>query len=322
MIPELKLEIATGDQKVARDRLTHREWGKLLTIEQYLERERALRDRPWARAGMTTWLLRDSRGQVLSSCETFQMNSRVNRDGLSRTGNTYGVASVFTEPALRGSGHAARMIGLLNERIPANDPDAQAIILYSEIGETLYERNGYQLRDSWERVFHPIPRERPGPYGLRLLKEAELLDHYSGLKAPPHDFCIWPSASQLDWHFAREAVYSKLLLQARPEFSGAALEDSAIGWIVDFKSGGLQILFLHAQSPARAAALLAEACHAAAALNLKEIRAWENEEFQEWNELPVPGSRRHLDGYLAMIRPLAAEADAKNWKLVSRATWI
>ena len=57
---------------------------------------------------MTTWLYVDE-GQVLSSCETFRMDSFL--DGVR--GSSFGVASVYTEPALRGRGYAGEMMQVL-----------------------------------------------------------------------------------------------------------------------------------------------------------------------------------------------------------------
>src|SRR4051812_33318121 len=100
------ISITNEEMKRDRDRQTHAEWGKALTVEQYLEREQRLRSHPWSRATMTTWFWVDHNGAVLASCETFRMNSSV--DGSA--GHSYAVASVFTEPSLRGRGHAGRMM--------------------------------------------------------------------------------------------------------------------------------------------------------------------------------------------------------------------
>ena len=71
----MRLTKATAAQKIERDRLAHAEWGQRLSVEQFLEREARLRAHAFSREGMTTWLLVDERSAVLSSCETFRMES-------------------------------------------------------------------------------------------------------------------------------------------------------------------------------------------------------------------------------------------------------
>ena len=318
----MKLEAASSEEKVARDRLTHREWGKNLSIDQYLVREQTLGARPWAQDGMTTWLLRDEQNTILASCETYKMNSCTNSNGRSQKGHTYGVASVFTEPSLRGHGYAGETMSRLNEKLRETDPLAQAIILYSEIGDSLYKRSGYEPCDSWGRFFKAESRRKPRPSGLRLLTEAELYSHHDKLQPPSHPFCIWPSAAQLDWHFAREGIYSNLLSRSRPRYSGAALEDASMGWTVDFKYSILNVLFFRSQSSELASELIAEARDTAASLQIGEVRIWEKEEFGEWNQLSVTGERRYMNGFIAMIHPIVPSANAKNWKLISSSTWI
>src|SRR4051812_38592114 len=102
----MDLSEATEIEKLERDRICHPTWGPPLAMEDWLRRESRLRAHAWSRRAMRTWLLRGEGGQVLSSCETFAMASRLVRGGEERAGRTYGVASVFTEERLRGRGHA------------------------------------------------------------------------------------------------------------------------------------------------------------------------------------------------------------------------
>src|SRR5262245_11618186 len=120
----MELVLATADDKRARDRLTYDAWGEGLTRDQYLIREDRLCAQAWARDKMQWWLWRDDEGKVLSSCETYRMCSAV--DG--ERGDTWAVASVYTEPALRGRGHARAMMDALVAR--ARTEGAQASTLF------------------------------------------------------------------------------------------------------------------------------------------------------------------------------------------------
>ena len=91
------LREATAEEIQRRDAITHPSWGLPLSVEQYRERERRLRAHPFSRQGMTSWHWAEG-STVLASCETFRMRSVL----AGEEGTTYGVASVYTEPALRG----------------------------------------------------------------------------------------------------------------------------------------------------------------------------------------------------------------------------
>src|SRR5690349_7491646 len=99
----MHLALATDAQKAQRDELTFSAWGRTVTPETYALRERRLRAHPWSVAGMKTWLLCADDGAVLASCETFRTDSFL-RDagGALVPGDSFAIASVFTEERLRG----------------------------------------------------------------------------------------------------------------------------------------------------------------------------------------------------------------------------
>src|SRR6476619_2971824 len=124
-------------EKRARDRLCQAEWGQKLDLDQFVLRERDLRAHAWSRAAMRTWFLSDASGATLASCETFKMSSRLTPRSLA--GQVYAVASVFTEAALRGKGHATRLLDQVARTLEAEDPSMHGMILYSDVGARIYE---------------------------------------------------------------------------------------------------------------------------------------------------------------------------------------
>src|SRR5205807_26336 len=112
---------------------THEFLGGRLGLEEYVAREDRLVAHPWAGAAMTTWLWQDERGAVMSSCETYRMAS----SWRGVRGESWAVASVYTEPALRRQGHARRMMDALVARAEA--AGAQASTLFSDVGAPIYE---------------------------------------------------------------------------------------------------------------------------------------------------------------------------------------
>src|SRR5262249_38859240 len=135
-----ELVVATDAQKLERDHFTHDAWGQRLSVDDFVAREERLRAHPWARANMTSYLYVEE-GRILSSCETFRMDSFC--DGVR--GETFGVASVYTEPALRGRGHAGAMMRLLPTE------GFQAGILFSDVGD-YYARFGWRVVPAFEQA--------------------------------------------------------------------------------------------------------------------------------------------------------------------------
>ena len=195
----MQLVIASEQEKQARDPLAWAEWGARLTVEQFLERERQLRAHPWSRQGMQTWLWRSDSGEVLSSCETFRMRSYLGPGPMDRReeGVTFGVASVLTEPRLRGRGHATAMMRALVDRLCA-EPHAQASLLYSDVGAPLYERAGYVPRPALDRVF---TAERGDPAGAvdTMFTERELESALSAMPDGVSVASVQIDPGRLEW---------------------------------------------------------------------------------------------------------------------------
>lgn len=304
----MELVAATDDDKRARDRLTYAAWGERLDPAQYLEREARLRAHPWAQAAMTTWLLRGDDGAALASCETFRMTSFV--DGAR--GETWAVASVFTEPALRGRGYASRMLALLDER--ARAAGAQASTLFSDVGARLYEAGGFRARPAEDLVFPPASGEAAAGVDALLTAPPEL-------PPPDEEFVVWPSAAQLDWHLERTRTYAALL--GRPPLSavGARAGEGTAVWSVEWKKEQLLVLLLRARRAYEAEALVRAARRVAWSLRLREVRLWA----QPWDfggRDDLGGDRVARIGSLPMIAPLAPSLRAEAWTQIPRGVWV
>lgn len=313
----MRLVEATEAQKLARDPLTHPEWGAKLTVPQYLERERRLREHPWAAGGMTTWLWTGEGGEILASCETYRMHSRV-RGGAH--GVTFGVASVFTAPELRGRGHCTRMMQALIPRL-RREKDAQASILFSDVGAGLYGRAGYAVRPGADRVFDPLEGD-PAEGVDALISETDVPSALARIVPPEDSFVVWPSAAQLDWHLERERIYSELLSTARPRVAGARAGAATAFWSGQLKDRRLWVLLLDARSADEAIALLRSARRVAAEAGLAEVRRWDAPVPFVWPWPPEGGRIVQRQGELAMIAPLDPRVEPDGWLRVSRGLWI
>lgn len=307
----MRLVTATEAQASERDRLTHAAWGQRLSLDDFRAREIRLRNHPWSRSGMTTWLWTGAGGEILSSCESFAMRSRF-RGAWSVS---FGIASVFTEVRLRGRGHALAMMEAVTAALRRRAPEAHGVILFSEVGATLYERAGFQPLHLHDRVLEA----RPAAGAARRIGEAEVPALLARMAPPDDPFVIWPTAEQIDWHLERARFYAERLGRTLPT-CGVELGEARALWCADFKNDRLAVLLATAPDEAAGAALLREAQGAAAAAGLAEVRVWETP------SLPLPATlgRRisRDDDALPMLLPFAAGLDAGAWREVPRALWL
>jgi GNAT superfamily N-acetyltransferase len=316
----VKLVEPTDAQKRDRDRLTHAEWGKKLSVDEYLEREARLRAHKWARRDMRTWFLMEGQA-VLASCETFRMLSLI--DGQYR-GSSYGFASVFTEPALRGKGHATTLMNQVCETLQAQDTQLHALFLFSDVGEKLYARAGFEARPGMDRSLPPL-NDGVRPDEIIPITEHTLANELSSTPAPEQRFLIWPTPDQLDWHLERERIYAEKLGRTRPKWIGARIGHSTIFWCVYYASDVLSVLLLNAYSADDARMLLREAQRAAATAGVRRVELWESAAIGPWEEALAGVTPTAREGYLPMIRIPADDERTllpTDWSVLPRALWI
>lgn len=310
---------ADEEEKWQRDALSHEAWGAGLTPAQFADRERALRAHRWPASGaMTTWALRDEGGRILASCETFRTPALL--DG-EPAGRAYEVASVYTEPALRGRGYAGALLGALADELRARDPALSAALLFSDVGVDLYARAGYAPRAAVDRVaaaeagdpsdgVDELFADEGGPTIDRAVVE---------LFPPPREgFWLVPSGAQIDWHRERERFYARM--QGRPTLGswGARRGESALIWAADWKRGCLSGLLYHAAGGAEAEALLTCMRRVAAQAELARVVLWDDPA-QPW---PAPFATSGREGAIPMIRPYAAGLRPEAWASVPRGVWV
>ncbi|HEY8210709.1 MAG TPA: N-acetyltransferase, partial [Myxococcaceae bacterium] len=284
--------------------------------------EARLRAHPWSRQAMRTWLLRGEGGQVLSSCETFSMASRLVRDREEDAGHTYGVASVFTEEPLRGRGHAVELLRRVHRRVASEDPAAQAFILYSEVGAGIYERAGYAARpDQDEDLVFP-PSTATGPGAAELVPEAELERLLARAERPAGGFLVWPSVLQLDWHRERERIYAEALGRPRAPGCGAEHPDGVALWTGNLRSRCLYVLLMRAKTAEATGALVESARRAAGAAGLESVHVWKCPLPEGWSPASAAGQAVQRQQSLPMLCPMRPEVRAEDWTFIPRALWI
>jgi GNAT superfamily N-acetyltransferase len=302
----MKLIEAEEGQQLERDAVTWHAWGAGLSVEQFAERERRLREHPWARRAMTSYWWVDAQGAPLASCELFVDAA----DAGSRRGVACTIASVFTEERLRGRGHAGAMLTAVVDEFSRRS-DALAATLFSEIGVGLYQRLGFYAVPSFDTFFTPLAEL---PRGVKT--------HASRLPLPAAGggadgaLRLELTEARLDWHLERERIYGEALSRPRLPFHAVTVEDASITFTAYWKTNELQVLSLDARTLAHAGLLLDAARHAAHLGGLPVVRAWET------SPLPsqLPGAqRRPRTDEIPMFRPLAPAIEA--WTRVERGLW-
>ena len=148
--PQLTLEQATAEEKLAIWRLNGTEWAGRLSMEAYLRREEFLANQTFTRhGGITFWILVDvtkepNKREILSSCETLRKRAYVSRAQKDGAGNveeivSHGIGSVFCNPSYRGRGYASRMLKELGEKLDTWQQPygyrSDFTVLFSDIGK-------------------------------------------------------------------------------------------------------------------------------------------------------------------------------------------
>jgi GNAT superfamily N-acetyltransferase len=321
----MHLSLATETQKQQRDRLTHAAWGQTLSVEQFAAREQRLRAHPWTAAGMQTWLLSTGphgAGEVLASCETFHTPSFLRgADGRLEEGDSWSIASVFTEERLRGRGHATRLMDLVAAQLETASPRAHAVALYSDVGAPLYRRSGYRETAAHDWV---LPAE-PGPVAAgvdALFTDAEVPAALARMRRPQAPFFLWPTPAQVDWHLERERIYAQLHARARPPACGARVGEASALWAMVAKTNQLVVLLLDAAAPAQAHALLRAAARAAHAARLSRVVLWEEPGTAALLQGLAGAERVVREDALPMLRPLREGLPSVHAVPFPRALWV
>jgi len=316
---DVRLVLATDAQKLERDGLTAEAWGAGLSAEAYLRRELRLRALAVPRLGMRTWLLVDKEGCVLSSCETFTFPSVLRLPEGDSWGHSYGVASVFTEAALRKKGHATRALDALCQTL-GQERDAHAVVLYSDVGAAQYARSGFVARPAFDWRWPPAAASVESEAAF--FTEEALNWRWGARPVAAGRFVFQPTADTLDWFLERERIYAEELGQVRPKACGAAVRNSLALWYAQPKDGRLWLHWLDAADANSSRALVLAARVAARDAGLVEVRLWEDPDGIPFPEGLEGGARQKRSGGLPMLRPLDARVRPTDWRHIPRALWV
>jgi GNAT superfamily N-acetyltransferase len=297
--------------KVERDALSHAAWGEGLDVARFQAREARLRATRFARKAMRTWLLVEGE-RTVASMETFEVASRLH----GHAGRSFAIASVFTEPALRGRGHASALLDGVLARV---GPGAQAVTLYSDVGEPLYARAGFRAVPAFDWRWPAASGDAAGVD--RAESDAAVREALAGIPSPG-ELSLLAGVDQVGWHRERERAYAELLGR-RPLAHGVLRTDGGAMLLAgDLKNGQLVVLDAHASHADAAERLARAAADEAATAGLREVKAWAAPHDPEpaWSEglARVGGERVPRIHSLPMLRGPEPAA----WRHVPRVQWV
>jgi GNAT superfamily N-acetyltransferase len=290
---------ATVAEEDARSSLWRHLWGKHLSPAELCAREASLRESAWSASAERRVLLlllpRDgSPPAVLSSCEVYVVPAL-----LGGTPSTVLlVATLFTEPEMRGRGFAAALLEAVAAEAAAR-PRCAGVLLFSDIGTAYYENLGFRRLGGATDIV--LPADAAGAEagmdagageGARIAAPVVVVDPAADLgdldegcfnaegetlpcDLPPRLLVLPVELQRAGFIVAFEsfeAVHRGLPPLARRGASAGA--DGCCVWAADYEDSELLVLALRASTPAVAAALLAAAQREAAAAGLAVVRLW------------------------------------------------
>ena len=261
-----RLGEATAAERIARDRLTYEAWGERLTREQYLDRERILRQTAHGRLDMHTWVLRLPNDVVVASAETFRLP-------LLPAGAIEVIATVYVDRPLRGVKMGSRLMAALVAS--RREAGLDALILFSEVGTDIYARQGFKALPaptrSWTQALAPLS-EAIEPLVLDGLPEA--LAWRDRARQDRIDLRVTDTAFR--WHWARTEFYAWVLGRPARSVIGARVGDVQLLWVPDFKHDVLRILDATGPAGADLEPAIAGALAEARMLGLPSVELWDD----------------------------------------------
>lgn len=304
---EVQFTEASAEQQKLAWELNGVSWAKPMPLEHYIAREAHLSSQDLTKDGRCTYwvlVLKSDPGSIIASCEATRKTIYICEPGRElRIGNSYAIASVYTNPEYRRLGMATIMLRNLQEEM---DKDSDASALYSDIGKIYYSQLGWFAYPSPQAILHIMPGKTEGadqfksPVNTRPITkedlpplcerdEADMKARLSGLPSDGKTHVAFaPSLEQIEWQLARESFMVGVMHPGRQiERRGAMTEDgeSWILWDHDWREQKLKILRIVTPEPTTpekratdASVLLQAAMEEAAAWGLPRVLIWNPDE--------------------------------------------
>ena len=300
----MKLIVAEGELLEEIIEATFPIWNESLSRSGYAQWNAAQMSTEWGSENLHRFALLDDRGRWVASAKRYRLPMRL--DGAD--GTMCGFGAVFTRPEERGHGYAGEIIERLIERTRAEG--ASVAGLFSEIGEQLYQRLGFQTVPLDEVTVH-VERKDGAPAILVRSGEARDLPALAAMhetRAATVRFALRRGTPLLHYAIAKKRLLAGLGPRGlrHSEFFVAEEGASAVAYVVlTVSAGGWTLEEAGDRDPAgaRLGAILPVLLAREPSHRPPLIRAWWPPAF------PMPPQIRLTDRVPArdifMMRPLA-----------------
>jgi predicted GNAT family acetyltransferase len=264
--------------------------GTSLTIDQYFERERVLRNTPYSQQAHSFYVLVPEDNldttDILAHCEVYEHPALLAlASGVPQDIKCMSIGSVFCPSEHRGKGYARKMMSLLYEELEEN-PEVHASTLYSDIGPVFYDRIGWKTMSSKEVVIAVQPTWQV-PTNIqpitnkaeidKLVTQDNILIHEEMLNQAQPAFCVLPTPEKIHWIQRRSQFYCEQLGHANIEILGAHVPgtDSYVTYFHNFTEKSMYFLRMRSDSNQTTKAFIALAQREALRYNFEKIILWD-----------------------------------------------
>jgi hypothetical protein len=307
------IKFANSEEHLAIAKDNYVEWGKGLTLDQYLARERILQ---------AVWMPKAVIfGNGLSSCEIYERTGLlVQPDGSVSTPTVLSIASVFTPPCHRRKGYATQMLKQVKSLVNLD----QISLLYSDIGPQYYSSLGWTFVSAKTAVYDPKtlihsisqchlmtePEALEFVYQDTVLLTEEMKGKSLLIQQPV--FAMPLDKTALTWMFTRSKFYQETLGLSPLIYFGASLSVSDVAiWYHDFKECELIFLRFRAMNKTNAEALLASAAQEARRYALDRIVVWD----------PCPSLHSNIMDRTDSL-PSMLSHELVHWQRIEKHGWV
>jgi hypothetical protein len=298
-------EATPAQQKLAWE-LNGVSWATPMSIPDYVRRETHLSQQELSKDGGSRYWILHPKGQpneIVAGCECTRKTIFVRPPGPDSAvadQTAYAIASVYTNPAYRRLGMAARMLHLLQGEM---DRDSAASALYSDIGKLYYAQLGWPPFPSQQATLLLLKENAAfaSPADTKPLTLNDLpalcARDAAGLRArlsspDAHEaapgatlVAFAPTFAQLAWQLARVEFMAGVLHPGREVQRRGAMMPDGRAWVVwdhDWREKKLKIARIAAPGVESGAKLVA-AVTALLQAALEEASAWGLGKVLVWN---------------------------------------
>ena len=186
---------------------SHEIWSDRLSRPAYASYNAAQLRTPWGSRHLRRFALLDEQGRVLSSAKRYDL--RASLDG--RDIRVVGIGAVFTPAAMRGRGHARRLLSCILAE--ASAAGAELALLFSEIDPRFYQSMGFVPVPRHELLIKTKPTRGAPMVLVRTGEDRDIpaVTELARSMTVPYRFALRPTVEALRYSLTKKRLLAGLL---------------------------------------------------------------------------------------------------------------